>query len=197
MRVPLRRGTVCGVYARLVDERGARLRELRHEQWAEAALAVICFGLAVAASQTYRTLVVPLLVGALVETGLAMRASWRHWELLDRLLGDRDAYTIAEVRARAARAAEAENRARLAASARRLVAEPGLALRDRVAAVSGELDALAAALEDGELTLEPACAVACERLLHEGMESPLLDPARPVEDARARLLQILAGFERR
>ena len=40
----------------------------------------------------------PLFIGGIVVGARGMRALWRRWDLLDRLAGDRDAYTIAEVR---------------------------------------------------------------------------------------------------
>jgi hypothetical protein len=62
-------------------------------------------GLALAASQTLSELVLPLLVAFIGAVLLALRVFWRRWELLDRLLLDRDAYAIPEVRARAGRMA--------------------------------------------------------------------------------------------
>ena len=50
-----------------------------------------------------------------------------------------------------------------------------------------ELEALAAELEDDELTLVPVSAVMCRRLLTDLVESPLLNPALPPEELRSRL----------
>ena len=58
-----------------------------------------------------------------------------------------------------------------------------------------ELEALACELEDEELALDPACAVACMRLLSDVSESPLLNPALPPELLRSRVRQIRSGFE--
>ena len=57
-----------------------------------------------------------------------------------------------------------------------------------------EMEALAAELEDDELTLDPVSAVMCKRLLTDFMESPLFDPARPSEELRSRVRRIRAGF---
>jgi hypothetical protein len=60
-----------------------------------------------------------------------------------------------------------------------------------------ELEALASELEDDELALDPACAVACMRLLSDLSASPLLNPALPPEELRSRVRQIRSGFEAR
>jgi hypothetical protein len=185
------------VYAWELEETQTRLRVLRHAEWEDAALAVLAFGLALAASQLFRTLALPLTMGALAASYLALRAFWRHWELVDRLLLDRDAYQIREVRRRAERAATFENRRLLATSIRSLLKDPDCAVPARVRAGAEGLEALAAELDDADLSLDPACAVACERLLMDGGASPLLNPALPADDAGARLRQIRAGFERR
>jgi hypothetical protein len=168
---------------------------LRHEEREDAALAALTFVLALGASQFVPELAVPLVIGALAVTYLALRAFWRHWELVDRLLLDRDAYQIREVRTRAERSATLENRHRLAMSIRSMLEEPGCA-SPRVRSATGDLQALARELDDAELSLDPACAVACERLLTDGSASPLYNPALPAHDTDARVRQIRAGFER-
>src|SRR6188472_2093622 len=80
--------------ARDVEQAAAELRALRHEEWGRTGLVVLFFALAVAASATLPSLAVPLLVGALTAVVLAIRVFWRRWDLLDRLLLERDAYTI-------------------------------------------------------------------------------------------------------
>ena len=73
--------------------------------------------------------------------------------------------------------------------------QTGLAYRDRVMLAAEELEALACELEDDELALDPACAVACMRLVSDVSESPLLNPALPPELLRSRIRQIRSGFE--
>jgi len=79
------------VYDRAVEQTTARLRDLRHEEWEDLGLAAVALGLAVASTRIRPTLAVPLLVGGIAVGVLAMRAFWRRWELLDRLVLDRDA----------------------------------------------------------------------------------------------------------
>jgi hypothetical protein len=64
----------------------------------------------------------------------------------------------------------------------------------RLSAVASELDALAAALEDDALALDPACAVACARLVGDPYRSPLLDRFAPVGDVRTQVRHIRGGF---
>lgn len=130
----------------------------------------------------------PLFLGGLFVGGFGVRALWRRWDLVDRLAGERDAYAISEVRARASSAATMERRRGCAASIRSRLREPRLVL------VAEELGALASELEDGELELEPAAAVACARLVTDVAGSPLLDPNLAPEDLSSRVLQIRAGF---
>lgn len=184
------------MYAWQIDRAASELRELRHEEVLDAALAGLTFGLAITASELARSFAVPLLVGALTSIFLAGRAFWRHWDLLDRLLLERDAYRINEVRRRAERSARMTNRQLLAASITRLLAHPYCACSARVLAEAEELEALSRELDDPELILDPICAVACERLLREG-PSPLFDEALPAGDTGVRIRQIRAGFERR
>jgi hypothetical protein len=185
------------VYARVVDENALRLRELRHEEWGDTLLTVFVLGLAVAASQTQSVLATPLVVAFIGAVVLALRAFWRRWELLDRLLLDRDAYAIPEVRARAEHIASTKNRGALASSIRSLLQGSWLTPTGHVGVLADELTALASELDDAQLELDPHCAVLCDRLLTEGSESPLLNPAWPVEEAVARVRRIRGGFASR
>jgi hypothetical protein len=63
-------------------------------------------------------------------------------------------------------------------------------LRDAAA----DIESLAVDLDDASLELDPACAVACMRLLSDGSTSPLLNPAFSTPDLRARIRKIQAGF---
>jgi hypothetical protein len=185
------------MYARAVDDAAARLRELRHEEWEGLGLAALALGLAVAATQVRPALALPLFLGGLAVGALGVRALWRRWDLVDRLAGDRDAYVISEVRAFASREATMERRHSFAALIRCSLVEPGPALEARIACSRDELRALAAELDDGDLALDPASAVACMRLLSDLAGSPLLNPTLPAEDLRCRVRQIRAGFTRR
>jgi len=98
------------MYARAVDEMELRLRELRHEQWLDLALAAVVFGLALVATQARPSLVMPLFLGGVFAWALGIRALYRHWDLLDRLADERDALVIPEVASYASRHATGERR---------------------------------------------------------------------------------------
>jgi hypothetical protein len=195
MRWEVRAGRVCLVmYARAVDAAEARLRELRYEEREDLGLAALALGLAVAATQVRPALAVPLFLGGLAVGALGVRALWRRWDLVERLAGERDAYVISEVLAFASREATMERRHSFAAFIRSTVRQPRLACEARVIATVEELEALASELDDGELALDPVCAVACMRLVSDLTESPLRNPAIPPEELRSRVRLIRAGF---
>lgn len=177
--------------ARAVEDAGHRLHDLRREEWEDGAVAAIAFGLALATSAVRREFALPLFVGGLFVAGRAVLASMRRWELLDQLVGERDAYTLAEVRRRAEEEAGMVNRRRLshAIRARLEYAESPL-----IAANAEQLAALAEELEDPLLELDPNCAVLCSRLLVDQVSGPAIDSALPAEDVRSRIVQIRSGF---
>jgi len=179
------------MYARAIDDASVRLRELRHEEWEELGVAALALGLAIAATQFRPALAVPLFLGGLVVGALGVRALWRRWDLLERLSGEREAYVISEVLAFASREASMERRHSFAALIRSRLTAP---VDVQVIAAAEELRALASELDDGEVALDPACAVACMRLLTDLTESPLLNPALPPEELRSRIRQIRSGF---
>jgi hypothetical protein len=133
----------------------------------------------------------PLFVGGAFVAARAVIAAWRRWDLVDRLLVDRDAYAIAEVRARGAREAAMPNRRWLSLVIRSRLE---LGLNPRVVANADDLSALAAELVDPQLVVDPACAAACSRLLTDELSSPLINDALPAEDVRSRIVQIRSGF---
>jgi hypothetical protein len=183
------------MYARAVDDAGTLLRSLRREKWEDLGLAAFVLVLAVVAAAFRPALALPLFVGGLALGALGLRALWRHWDLLERLSGERDAYVIPEVYAYASRETELGRRQSFAALIRSRLPQPGLVSDARVVAAAEELEALARDLEDGALTLEPAAAVCCMRLLTDLGESPLLNPSLPPEDLRSRIRQIRSGFK--
>jgi hypothetical protein len=181
--------------ARAVEQAEVRLRELRVEAREHLGLAALAFGLALAASALYRSLAVPFLFGGFAALFLFVRALTRRFDLIDRLVVDRDAYLIPEIRKRAEEAATMQSRLELA----RLVQaylhtpEPGRPADP----VATELEELAAELEDEALELDPGCAVACSRLFGAAYESPLYNRTFPASELRSRIVQIRAGFEPR
>lgn len=185
------------MYARAVDDASARLHELRQEERQDLGLAALALGLALVAAQVRPAFAMPLFLGGVAVGALAVRALWRHWDLVDRLAGERDAYLISDVLAYASRETTKERRYWFAALIRSIVSQPGPAVVERVHAAAADLEALASELEDEELALDPACAVACARLVSDPAQSPLLNPALPPEELRSRLRQIRAGFATR
>jgi hypothetical protein len=183
-----------GMYARAVDEAAQRLRELRREERGDLWLAVGVMALALAAAEAHHPLALPLFSGSLTVGGLGLRALWRRWDLVDRLSGERDAYAIAEVLEYAAREATPERRRSYSTSIRRSI-EDRSPYDVRIARVADELDGLARELEDETLTLDPACAVACRRLLNDPADGALLDSAVSAEDLLASIRRIRLGLD--
>jgi hypothetical protein len=182
------------MYARALEDAEARIRELRHEEHRDLGLAALVLVLAVAVTAVHPALALPLLLGGYAVGILGLRALWQRWDLVERLSGDRDAYVISEVQRRAAREATIERRHAYAASIRCRLDEPSSPYGERARRVAGELVALAEDLDDDELELDPAAAVACARLLEDYSGSPLLNLALPPDELRSRLSQIRAGF---
>jgi hypothetical protein len=182
--------------AREVDEASARLRELRHVEWEDLGLASLAFALALAATQLRPALAVPLFLGGLAVGALGIRAMWRHWDLVDRLAGEREAYAISDVLEYASRAATMESRASYAAVIRSWASwpGPGSQAEAELEAALEELEELASELDDEELALDPAHAVACKRLVSDFDLSPLLNPAFPPEELRTQIRRIRGGF---
>jgi hypothetical protein len=183
--------------ARTVDDAAERLRALRQDELANVGLSALALGLAVVATQVYPQLSLPLLLGGLAAGTLGVRALWRRYECIERLAGDRDAYAISEVFSYALREATMERRHTYATLIRSRLPHPGTWVDPRVAAAAGELEELAAELDDETLALDPRAAVACMRMLSDLVESPLLNTALPVEDLRACVRRIRAGFRAR
>ena len=116
------------MYARAVDDASVRLHELRREELQDFGLAALAFGLALAATQLRPAFAMPLFLGGVAVGALAVRALWRHWDLVDRLAGDRDAYVISDVLAYASRETTNERRHWFAAVIRSVVSQPGPAV---------------------------------------------------------------------
>ena len=186
------------MYARTVDEAAATLHSLKREQFEDLGLAAVVLALAVAAGEFYPALAIPLFLGGLFVGASGMKALWRRWDLVDRLAGERDAYVISDVRKYAMAETTMERRHEFAELIRLHVLEeedePDTAFQARVA---GKLEALVSELDDDTLELEPACAVACGRLLTDVAGRRLLDSSLSVDDLLSTVHQIRAGFVRR
>ena len=183
------------MYARAVEDAEARIRQLRCAERQDLGLAALVLALAVTVAVVYPPLALPLLFGGFAVGFLGLRALWRRWDLVERLSGDHDAYVISEVWERAARESTTDRRHAFAASIRSRLARPEFA--ERVACAAAELEALASELDDDELELDPAAAVACARLLEDFGASPLLNLDLPPEEVPRCVRQIRSGFRSR
>ena len=181
------------MHARAIDEAQARLFELHNDEVQDIGLSGVALSASLASTAVFPPLAVPLLIGGVTIGMLGIRALWRHWDLLDRLADDRDAYAIRQVREYAARNARMGRRAYFAELARSWARTPDVP----IAEVGDELEELARELEDATLDLDPAAALACRRLLTEPMASPLFDEAHPTDDLRSCIARIRAGFRPR
>jgi hypothetical protein len=176
--------------ARTIERASIELQGLREAEWSRLGLGGAALGLAVMATSLAPSLAVPLFVGGLVVVAAGVRALWQHWDLVDRLAAERDAYVISEVRAYAAREATMGRRRAHAATIRSLLRSE-LPPTGVTAVVAEELEALARDLEDERLALDPASAFACARLL--GAAAPLHRLAS-VAELRATVVRIRAGL---
>jgi hypothetical protein len=184
--------------AEAIKQAEHQLHEFRLEEWADLGLAASAMGLALAASVIHPPFALPLLIGALASAILAGRAFFRRLDLADRLLLDRDAYAIPEIRRRGEDMASMENRRALAQTVRgRLTPEPGYSRSPRVVATAEALGTLASELEDERLSLDPVCAVRCHQLVSNYADSPLLNSLLPDEDIQVWIRRIRLGFEPR
>jgi hypothetical protein len=179
--------------ARSVERAEAQLHELELQERGDFLLAALAVGVALAASRLLSPLAAPLLVGGLGVTLLGVRALVRRYLLLEDLAADRDAYVIPEVRQVALRAASLEHRHVLAGSIRDALDPPWAEPEPRVASNRDVLDEIATALDDPRLALDPASAVALDRLLTDG-DRGLYSPDLPADELRSRLRRILGAF---
>ena len=185
------------MYARAIDEAEARLLELHHEERYRLGLSAVALAASLAMTAIYVPVVLPLFVGGLAVGVLGMRTFWQHWDIVDRLADERDAYVIPEVLSYAARDTCMERRSTSAALIRSWLCTAALAGSSPVLVQAEELEALACELEDRDLELDPACAVACRRFLTDGTVSPLFDDAARREDIESWIVRIRDGFRPR
>ena len=91
------------MYVRAVEEAESRLSELRRDELSTVGLSVGALLCSLLSTQLLPAAAVPLFVGGASIGFLGIRAMWRHWDFVDRMADEPDAYGIAEVRAYAAR----------------------------------------------------------------------------------------------
>jgi hypothetical protein len=169
MSVPMLPADSGFVQTHALIEAETRLAELRRDELQQLGLGALALGASLAMTAAYEPLVGPLFVGGMAMWLLGIRSLWRHWDLVDRLADDRDAYVISAVRAYAARDARMDRRHANAASLRFWASQPD------VTEDVGELEQLARDLDDADLDLSPASAIVCRRLLTDPTVSPLLN----------------------
>ena len=118
------------MHARAIDEAQARLFELHNDEIQDIALGGVALSASLASTALFPPLAVPLFVGGVTMGILGIRALWRHWDLLDRLADDRDAYAIRQVREYAARDARMGRRAHFAELARSWARAPDVTIAE-------------------------------------------------------------------
>jgi hypothetical protein len=185
------------MYVRAIDEAEAHLLELRHDERYQLGLSALALAASLAMTAIYVPLVLPVFVGGLVLAVLGMRTFWKHWDIVDRLADERDAYVIPEVLSYAARDGRMERRSSSAALIRNWLCAAALEGNSPLLAQAEELEALACELEDRELELDPACAVVCRRFLTDRTASPLFDDPPRREDISSWIGRIRDGFRPR
>ena len=72
-----------------------------------------------------------------------------------------------------------------------------IAVASRLDRPMTDLEALAEALENEELELDPASAIACRRFVNEPEVSPLIDETASLESLRAAISRLRAGLRPR
>ena len=179
--------------ARSVERAETELRELGLQGLEGLLVAAGAFAVALLGIRLLPAVSVPLLAGGMGVAVLGMRALVRRHLLLEDLAADPDAHLIPQVRAVAARAASREHRLRLAAVIHQTLNQPLCETNSRIDANRDLLVELEAALEDEARALDPAAAVALDRLLTVG-EDNLNSRALPEDELRSRLHRILDAF---
>ncbi len=174
-----------------IDDAARRVRELTSTTLEDSALAVVAFGLALAATWYRPSLAVPLAIGALVMTALAGRALVGRFLLVDELAEQREAYDIPAVQHFGLRAASVQHRREVARTIRGALAAP---VGRRLEPARPDLERLAAALEDESADWHPEAVVVLEHWLADPKES-FRDPAASPIELRSRVRSILAGLD--
>ncbi|TMJ95009.1 MAG: hypothetical protein E6G67_08110 [Actinobacteria bacterium] len=181
---------------RAAHELGKRRRKV-----VEAGLLAAAAGAAAAAGFAFSVgapVEIALAAGAGLEAILALASLVGRREQVARLALEPAAYALPEVSRYGMRLSRPHERARLAAWLCEVVADAQLPetlyLADRVAPVTHELEALARELVSPALTVQPASAVSCRRLLTRMVESPLYNPNLPAEELLGELRRIRGGI---
>jgi hypothetical protein len=185
--------------ARSLEAASAQIDRQRRRVREHAALALAAaLAALVAVAFSHFDAALALGVGVLVQVALAARIFLSRRALIERLALEPGAYVIGEVRRFGRRLAEPPNLEELAQRLRSVIADasvPGTVwLPERVEAFTGELDALARDLLSPSVSVEPASAALCHRLLVDAIASPLCNPHLPPADLVAALHRIRHGI---
>jgi hypothetical protein len=182
-----------------------RLETLRHRN-RDLFTGSVLFGLAgaVAAALGHTQLAFSLAFGTAVGLAFVYLARTERAQLLTRLVAQGDEGLFREATAFAHKLSAPPMRLRLARGLERAAAagRPGVheytwMRPDRVFDLREELIRLAASFRDLAVTVTPASAALCRRLLCEPVVSPLYNPRIPEADLARLLGVIAAGFSRR
>jgi len=184
--------------ARESEARAGALARRRGRARSSLILAVACAALAAITTVFTAALELPLAAGAILGLMVAGANFVAYREAVARMALDPSAYVIPEVSRYGHRFATAAERARLASWLLDIVRESTMAeswcLADRVRRYRHQLEGLAADLARPHVSIRPASAVACRRLLTRGAESPLYNPRIPSSELAAVLLRIRHGI---
>lgn len=190
-----------GGYAGLMNAR--ELERLRNELHSRRLSAIHAAALGATASVAAlgslwvsHRLAIVLSLAAAVEAALAAVVFRSRRERIARLALDRTAYALPDVARYGCCCIR--QRKQLARWLVEIVAEariPGnVYLSDRVAHFARELERLASELATSA-PIDPVSAVACRRLLTNGVESPLYNPRLPPDELLVALRRIRAGIQ--
>ena len=184
--------------ARDLQARAGALAQRRGRARSSLISAVACGALAAITTLFTAALALPLAAGAALGLVVAGANFIAYREAVARMALDPSAYVIPEVSRYGHRFATAAERARLASWLRDILRESTMTeswcLADRVRRHRQQLEGLAADLARPHVSIRPASAVACRRLLTCGAESPLYNPRIPSNELSAVLLRIRHGI---
>jgi len=186
------------MHARAVERANEELRRRKRAIADAAALAAAAGIGAIVLSPSSSTLAVAVAAGAGVEAALALIRLVSRRDLVARLALEPAAYALPEVRRYGLPLTRERERARLAAWLSEVLRDahlPGtLYLADRVGPAAREIEALARELVSPALSVQPASAVSCRRLLTRTVESPLYNPNLPFDELLLELRRIRRGI---
>lgn len=174
----------------------AALRRMSFDRMLVAAGATL--GAAAASAAGRPAFASALLLGAIALAVLAAGTRLQRGDLIEALAADPSAHEIPEVRSYALAFASPARRAEMARSIRLLLTPTAGAAAVPLAARVGEhrreLEAIADELANPRAAIDPACAVACYRLLTDGRSSPLWSRELGSRELRSALRRIHSGI---